>query len=262
MEWVLPVPSLVLSLSVRRRNPKEDVMNDQLSHDRPNVTRGVIHWGIRETMGLIMYIPFLFWPAGTWNWPMAWALIAITAMWIIGTALVTIPRCPELLAERVGPRKGGKAWDTAILGVIGILMLVKMLLSGFDFHYGWTIALPVWAEIAGMVAAMVGYGLVVWATGSNAYFSQIVRIQSERGHTVATGGPYRFVRHPAYIGMIFIELGTSVMLGSWLALIPGGISAVLLILRTMLEDRVLLTELAGYKEFAEKIHYRLVPGVW
>jgi protein-S-isoprenylcysteine O-methyltransferase Ste14 len=237
-------------------------MSERPTPSKTNVTRGVIRWSIRETMGLIMYIPFLFWPAGTWNWPMAWALIVLTAMWIIGTAIVTIPRYPELLAERVGPRKGGKAWDTVILSVIGVMMLAKMLLAGLDIRFGWTGGLPLWADIAGMVAALAGYGLVVWATGSNAYFSQIVRIQTERGHTVVTGGPYQFVRHPAYIGMICVELGTSVMLGSWLAFIPGGVSAVLIILRTVLEDRMLLTELAGYREFAEKTRYRLIPGVW
>jgi protein-S-isoprenylcysteine O-methyltransferase Ste14 len=237
-------------------------MSEQLSQEKAKVTRGVIRWSIRETMGLVMYIPFLFWPAGTWNWPMAWALIVLTAMWIIGTAIVTIPRYPELLAERVGPRKGSKVWDTTILGVIGVMMLAKMLLAGLDIRFGWTAGLPFWTEIGGLIAAIIGYGLVVWATGSNAYFSQLVRIQNERGHTVATGGPYQYVRHPAYIGMICVELGTSVMLGSWLALIPGVVSAVLIILRTVLEDRILLTELSGYKEFVEKIRYRLIPGVW
>jgi len=237
-------------------------MSEQQSPGKTNVTRGVIRWSIRETMGLILYIPFLFWPAGTWNWPMAWALIVVTAMWIIGTAIVTIPRYPELLAERVGPRKGGKVWDTAILSVIGVMMLAKMLLAGLDMRFVWTGGLPLGAEIGGMVAALAGYGLVVWATGSNAYFAQTVRIQTERGHTVATGGPYQFVRHPAYIGMICVELGTSVMLGSWLALIPGAVSAVLLVLRTVLEDRILLTELARYEEYAEKTRYRLIPGVW
>jgi protein-S-isoprenylcysteine O-methyltransferase Ste14 len=237
-------------------------MSEQSAPGKATVNRGVFLWAVRETMGLVMYIPFLFWPAGTWNWPMAWALIAITAMWILGTAVVTIPRYPELLAERVGPRRGGKSWDTAILGLIGILMLGKMLLAGLDFRFGWTIQLPLWTEITGLAVAMVGYGLVVWATGSNAFFSQVVRIQKERGHTVATGGPYRFVRHPANLGMIFTELGISFMLGSWLALIPGGISAVLIILRTRLEDRILLTELAGYKEYAGNIRYRLMPGAW
>lgn len=224
--------------------------------------RGVIRWAVRETMGLLMYIPLLFWPAGTWNWPMAWALIAVTAFWVIGTAVVTVPRYPELLAERVGPRKGSKSWDTAILSAVGVLMLVKALLAGFDVRFGWTGGFPLWVEIAGAFAALGGYGMVVWATGSNAYFAQTVRIQTERGHQVATGGPYRFVRHPAYIGMLVVELGTAVMLGSWWALIPGGISAVLMILRTALEDRVLLAELAGYAEFAEKTRYRLIPGVW
>jgi protein-S-isoprenylcysteine O-methyltransferase Ste14 len=237
-------------------------MSEQVTQEKTNVTRGVMRWSIRETIGLIMYLPFLFWPAGTWNWPMAWALIVLTAMWIIGTAIVTIPRYPELLAERVGPRKGSKTWDTAIMGVIGVLMLAKMLLAGLDIRFGWTVGLPFWLEIAGLMAALVGYGLVVWATGSNAFFAQTVRVQKERGHTVATGGPYRFVRHPAYIGMILVELGTSLMLGSWLALIPGGVSAVLLILRTGLEDRTLFTDLPGYKEFSGKTRYRLIPRVW
>jgi len=237
-------------------------MSERLAPSKTNVTRGVVRWSIRETMGLVMFVPFLFWPAGTWNWPMAWALIVVTAMWIIGTAIVTIPRHPELLAERVGPRKGAKGWDTAILGVIGVMMLAKLAVAGLDIRFGWTGGLPLWAEIAGLVAAMVGYGLVVWATGSNAFFSQVVRIQTERGPTVVTGGPYQFVRHPSYIGMMLAELGTSAMLGSWLALIPGGISAALIILRTVLEDRILLAELAGYKEFAKNTRYRLVPGVW
>jgi protein-S-isoprenylcysteine O-methyltransferase Ste14 len=228
----------------------------------PEVKRGVIRWGVRETMGLVMYIPFLFWPAGTWNWPMAWALLILTALWIIGTAIVTIPRYPELLAERVKPRKGAKAWDTAILSAYGILMLVKMILAGLDLRNGWTVQFPSWVEIAGLAAAIAGYSLVVWATGSNAFFSQVVRIQKERGHTVATGGPYRFLRHPTYLGMTLVELGTAVMLGSWIALIPSGVSTLLFLLRTYLEDRTLIAELDGYKEYTEKTKFRLIPGVW
>jgi protein-S-isoprenylcysteine O-methyltransferase Ste14 len=226
------------------------------------VRRGVIRWGVRETMGCLTYIPFLFWPAGTWNWPMAWALLILTALWVAGTAVVVIPRHPELLAERTGPRKGAKAWDTAILGAYGILVLVKLVVAGLDQRNGWTEQFPVGAEIAGLVIAAAGYALTVWATGANAWFSQVVRIQTERGHAVATGGPYRIVRHPSYIGMILVELATSVMLGSWLALIPGGISGVLFVVRTALEDRTLQAELPGYAEYTRKTKYRLVPGVW
>ena len=102
----------------------------------------------------------------------------------------------------------------------------------------------------------------LWATASNAYFSQIVRIQAERGHEVATGGPYRFVRHPAYTGTILTSLATPILLASWWAFAVGLLAAVLMILRTILEDRTLQTELPSYLEYACWVRYRLVPGVW
>lgn len=235
--------------------PKPDQMT-------PAVRKGVMRWARREIMGLILYFPMLFWSAGTWNWPGAWLLIALTSAWIIATAVVTIPVHPELLAERVGPRAGAKKWDSAIVSVIGVMMLVKLVVAGLDIRLDWTDRLPFGIKLAGLIAAALGYALVVWATRSNAYFSQIVRIQTERGHQVATGGPYRFVRHPAYIGMILTELGSSLMLGCWLALIPGIISGLLYIVRTALEDRTLLAELNGYTEFAQKTRFRLLPGIW
>jgi protein-S-isoprenylcysteine O-methyltransferase Ste14 len=108
----------------------------------------------------------------------------------------------------------------------------------------------------------LGYALVVWATASNAYFSQVVRLQSERGHAVATGGPYRFVRHPAYIGTILFELAAPILLDSWWALIPGALNAVLFLVRTSLEDRTLRSELEGYQEYASQVRFRLLPGIW
>ena len=97
---------------------------------------------------------------------------------------------------------------------------------------------------------------------ANAYFSKIVRIQDDRGHTVATGGPYRYVRHPGYTGTVLFELTTPFMLGSLWALIPGALAAILMIVRTALEDRTLQEELDGYKAYTEQTRYRLLPGVW
>jgi protein-S-isoprenylcysteine O-methyltransferase Ste14 len=113
-----------------------------------------------------------------------------------------------------------------------------------------------------MLIVIAGYGLVVWATGVNAFFSQVVRIQSERGHAVISSGPYRYVRHPAYVGMSLVVLGAPIMLGSWWALIPGVISALLVIVRTKLEDQTLRAELPGYAEYAQRVRYRLIPGLW
>ena len=113
-----------------------------------------------------------------------------------------------------------------------------------------------------MAACVLGYVLVVWATASNAFFSQIVRIQSARGHTVVTGGPYRYVRHPAYVGAMVYELAVPILLASWWAFIISVLSTTLLILRTVLEDRLLMTELNGYVDYARQVRFRLFPGLW
>ena len=110
--------------------------------------------------------------------------------------------------------------------------------------------------------AALGYALVVWATAENAWFSQIVRLQPERGQTVVSSGPYRFVRHPAYLGAILYEPVSCIILASWWAAIPAAICVLLLILRTFLEDRTLQAELPGYAEYVRKVRFRLLPGLW
>jgi protein-S-isoprenylcysteine O-methyltransferase Ste14 len=104
--------------------------------------------------------------------------------------------------------------------------------------------------------------LLTWSMAANAFFAQTVRIQEDRGHTVATGGPYRYVRHPGYVGGILFQVATPLILGSVWALIPAGLTVCLTIIRTALEDRTLLEELDGYKEYAGRVRYRLLPGVW
>jgi len=121
---------------------------------------------------------------------------------------------------------------------------------------------PTRAVLAALAAAALGYALVTWAMTANAFFSLVNRIQAERGHSVATQGPYRLVRHPGYAGAIVFELASPLALGSLWALIPGVVSALLMIARTGLEDRSLHTELPGYADYARQTPYRLLPGVW
>ncbi len=97
---------------------------------------------------------------------------------------------------------------------------------------------------------------------TNAWFSTVVRIQTERGHTVCEDGPYRYVRHPGYVGFILQSLSTPLLLGSWWALPAGFVAAGSLVVRTRLEDSTLQNELSGYPEYAQKVRYRLIPGVW
>jgi len=103
---------------------------------------------------------------------------------------------------------------------------------------------------------------MVWATYANAFFSQIVRIQDERDHAVAREGPYRYVRHPAYVGSVLSELFVPILLGSWWALLPGLADAVLMVIRTSLEDKTLRAELEGYEQYTAEVRYRLLPGIW
>ena len=228
----------------------------------PQVKRGVIRWSVRETMGVVMLALLLFLAAGTVNWIAGWAMVIVIAGWVTATAIVVIPRCPELLAERVGPKKGSKTWDTVVLSLYGVTMMILWIVAGLDVRYSWSSGIGPVAQIGAMLLVIAGHALVVWATGVNAYFSQVVRIQTERGHTVVSSGPYRYVRHPAYAGAILLVLGAPIMLGSWWALVPGIICAVLMIVRTALEDKTLRAELPGYPEFTQRTRYRLLPGVW
>jgi protein-S-isoprenylcysteine O-methyltransferase Ste14 len=226
-------------------------------------TRLVARYLFREALSLAGMGVALFWSAGRIDWWAGWAALAVMGVWIAATAIVVLRLNPALLAERLGPRQGAKSWDVAIVSSLGLVTLVRYIVAGLDQRYGWTGGLPVAAQLAALAVCAAGYDLLfVWAIASNAFFSQVVRIQPERGQTVVTGGPYRTVRHPAYIGAILYELAAPVLLASWWAMIPSAVAASLLIARTALEDRTLQAELAGYGEYARRVRYRLVPGIW
>ncbi len=229
---------------------------------KAETTRGVIRWLVREVIGVLFVAATLFIPAGRLDWAMGWALVGIYALWVAANALILIPRSPELLAERATRQKGMKTWDTMILSIIGLATMAKYIIAGLDVRFGWTMQIPLALQVAALVIAALGYALGTWAMVANAFFSVVNRIQEDRGHTVATTGPYRYVRHPGYLGSLAFELATPIMLGSLWALIPGGLTALLTLVRTALEDRMLHEELPGYGEYAQQTRYRLLPGVW
>jgi protein-S-isoprenylcysteine O-methyltransferase Ste14 len=222
----------------------------------------ITRYAVRESMGIIVMAVALFWSAGRVDWWPAWAAIAVMASWIIATAIVILRFNKDLLAERLGPRKGAKPWDTTLMSILGMTQLIRYVVAGFDRRFNWTQEFPVSVQIVSLVLCFLGYSLFLWATASNSFFSQIVRIQSERGHAVARTGPYKHVRHPSYAGAIVYELAVAVLLTSWWALLVGAVNAALLILRTHLEDRTLQVELPGYQEYSREVHHRLIPGIW
>ncbi|MBN1439803.1 MAG: isoprenylcysteine carboxylmethyltransferase family protein [Anaerolineales bacterium] len=226
------------------------------------IPRIIARWAVRETMGVVMMAVILFLAAGRWDWGWGWVLVAVMAAWVVATGIAVIPRHPQLLADRVGPKSDAKKWDVGLMGVVGLLTLVGYVVAGLDARNGWTADLPDAVRIPALIVTAAGYAAAVWATASNAFFSQIMRIQADRGHTVAVGGPYRFLRHPAYLGQVAVNLAAPLVLGSWPAFAVGAVLAGLIVVRTALEDRTLLAELPGYKDYAARVRHRLLPGVW
>jgi protein-S-isoprenylcysteine O-methyltransferase Ste14 len=142
------------------------------------------------------------------------------------------------------------------------MMILAWVVAGLDLRFQWTAPKPVSLHLAGLLFTLLGYTLFMWAMSANPFFSEGVRIQEERGHFVAKGGPYRYVRHPGYAGAIVAQLATPLLLGSPWALIPMAVLTALFVARTYLEDQALIKELSGYEEFTREIRYRLLPGLW
>jgi len=214
---------------------------------------------IKGSVYALLVGALLFLSSGDLAWPMAWVFAAFCLISVFVNALVLDP---ALMAERAKAREGAKNWDKPIVAVIAMAPLVICLVAGLDRRVaGGPRFLPAW-QLGALVPMIAGYLLTLWAMMSNRFFSAIVRIQKERGHSVATAGPYRFVRHPGYAGILVFYPGLPFLLGSSWALIPCGLLVPVLIVRTVLEDRALRAELAGYEEYARRVRYRLLPGLW
>ena len=211
---------------------------------------------------IVLQVGILFASAGSLTWPEGWAYIIIYIAFIGVNAVVLLPRSPDLVAERTHIGENTKGWDKLVSALTSISGLVMLLVGGLDERFGWTNAYSAVTQAAGAVVIIIGYGFFGWAMASNKFFAVTVRIQSERGHTVQTGGPYKMVRHPAYLGMILSSLGTPALLDSVPAFLPALILTALIIVRTALEDSTLKRELPGYTEFSAQTRYRLIPGIW
>jgi protein-S-isoprenylcysteine O-methyltransferase Ste14 len=231
----------------------------------PSTRRKIVLWCVQSALGLIGYGVVIFLAAGTLRWVWGWALLAVSAAVLVGHVVVLVPINPELLAEREGGLRaeGTKRWDRWLATISASLgTIVSWVVAGLDERLRWRADLPLAVHLAGLTVAVLGYAVFLWAMAANAFFAEGVRIQKERGHTVATGGPYRFVRHPGYVGAMLTIAAGPFLLGSWWSLVPAALALAGYAVRTALEDRTLLEELPGYREYARQTRYRLVPGVW
>lgn len=224
--------------------------------------KGIVRRLVQIVIQILVIAAILFGTSGRLDWWMAWLYLCVYAVGICVNGALMLRVNPELVAERSRVGVGTKGWDRLIGGsVVLIWGIFVPFVAGLDMRFGWS-ELPFTVQLAALVVNVLGFALAGWAMLTNAFFSGTVRIQEERGHAVVSEGPYRYVRHPGYVGFIILGLVTPLVLDSFWALVPAATAASLLVFRTSLEDRTLGKDLSGYDEYAERVRYRLLPGVW
>jgi protein-S-isoprenylcysteine O-methyltransferase Ste14 len=232
---------------------------------RPETRRKIVLWCVESALGVVGYGVVIFLTAGSLRWVWGWAVLGVSAAVMVAHVLILVPINPELLAQRQeGFRaEGTKRWDRWLgMASASLASVVLWVVAALDVRFGWTSEMRLVTHLLGLAGMLLGYAIFLWAMAANAFFAEGVRIQEERGHTVATGGPYRFVRHPGYVGAIIGIIAGPFLLGSRWAFVPAGLAVAGYIVRTALEDRTLQAELPGYREYAQRTQYRLLPGVW
>ena len=172
--------------------------------------------------------------------------------------------CPFTSGRNLQERCRGNRGESLGTGTWALLVftIAELIVPGFDHRWTWTPPQPVWRHLLGLVLVILGTLGLIWAMKANRFFSAFIRIQQERGHQVVDAGPYRFVRHPGYASWGLRTLGVPLLFGSNWAFIVAGLFVVMFIVRTILEDRVLQKELPGYREYAERVTWKIIKGIW
>jgi protein-S-isoprenylcysteine O-methyltransferase Ste14 len=218
--------------------------------------------GVRLIFAFLLLGLMLFGIAGTTDWPGAWITLGVMAVCLAINLTVLVPVNPEVVEERLAGKGAQPRWDILLVSLMTVGLLGATVVAALDRRFGWSWETrPAWL-LAGALLALLGDLVFLWALAVNKFFARQVRIQRERGHTTVSSGPYRYVRHPGYVGWIVLFTGFLLLLGSWWSFLPFGLSVAMLVLRTSLEDRLLWSELEGYADYARRVRYRLLPGLW
>jgi protein-S-isoprenylcysteine O-methyltransferase Ste14 len=232
-------------------------MNNQQKTISPRVVVQILFFVV-----VIPFLPLLI--SWRWDWWEAWVYAIICILGFSISRVLAARRHPDLLAERARfmQHENAKPWDKLLAPLVGLGGGLVPLVAGLDvlFDCSPTFSLPV--KTVSLAIILAGYALGSYALIENRFSSGMVRIQTDRGHQVVSSGPYRWMRHPGYAGALLTYLATPLFLDSRWAFLPAVFLMILLVIRTGLEDRVLQDELEGYRDYARRVRYRLLPGVW
>ncbi len=230
--------------------------------EQPTAKRA-LRRGILSLGGFVLLMALsMFWPAGQLGWMRGWVFL-VTYLVLAVVAVIYLWRTnPEVVVARSTFHRGAKRWDRVPFVLLFVLFQAMFPIAGLDdgrFHWS---SVPLWLTTVGYLLLLIGMAGNVWVLSVNKFAEPGVRIQTDRGHKVVDTGPYAIVRHPLYTTAFFLCGGIPLALGSLWALVPAAISVLVLVVRTALEDRMLQNELEGHKEYARRVRYRLIPGVW
>jgi len=215
---------------------------------------------IQVLSGLALMAAVFFASAGRLDIPRAWFFYGMSLIHLLCNFVIFYKLAPDIMRERSETKPGIKWWDLAFAVSFTLSVLAIHAVAGLDIgRSGWSNLGPEFG-VLGILLYAIGASIITWAMVANKFFETTVTIV--KGHQVASGGPYAFVRHPGYVGMILVYSSPSLVLGSAVSLIPAAIVVVLFVGRTYMEDKTLQKELKGYEEYMKKVRYRLVPGIW
>lgn len=219
--------------------------------------------GLRMFAGISVYIAVqgavLFLAAGTLRWINAWAYIGVyLSSMLAGMAWVASVN-PAVINERGRRSTNTEPFDRRFHRLMPLIIFSGLIVAGLDFRFGWS-AVPPLLQLLGFAGLAVALLTASWVLASNPFASRVVRLQDEQ--RVISGGPYRFVRHPMYSGTLLAWLAAPLALDSWWMFIPSALGIALFVWRTRREDDTLLAQLSGYAVYAQRVRYRLLPGVW
>jgi len=220
---------------------------------------------IRLVVVYLLIPLILFICGGDLGWWQAWLYSMLILAAGIGGRMWAEQRHPGLTAERqnIETIQNAKAWDKVLAPLMAVSVVFPMVIvAGLDHRFNWSPEFPLWLSVVGFSFIAFGYTFAAWALAENRFFSSVVRIQTDRGHLVCDTGPYRFVRHPGYAGSMLPLFGIVLALGSVWTLIPAVVATIIGVIRTALEDQTLQEELPGYRDYAQRVRYRLIPGIY
>ena len=202
---------------------------------------------------------------GDLGWWQAWLYSLLILAAGIGGRMWAEHRHPGITAERQNKEsfQNAKAWDKVLAPLMAVSLVFPMVIvAGLDHRFNWSPEFSRWLSVVGFIFIAFGYSFAAWAFVENRFFSSVVRIQTDRGHVVCDTGPYRFVRHPGYAGNILPLFGIVLALGSVWTLIPAAVATIIAVIRIVLEDQTLQEELPGYRDYTQRVRYRLIPGIY